>query len=131
VAFSGANIPEIHAVYPSYDCSAGIYGVVSYGVRQQAREFGIRLALGAAPAEVLSLVLRRSLALVLAGTAIGVTGGFAVGYLMAGLLYGVSPADLPSFAAPLAMMSLIALMACYVPARRAMRTDPIVTLRTD
>jgi putative ABC transport system permease protein len=111
--------------------AVGIYGVVSYGVSQQMREFGIRLALGAAPAEVLSLVLRRVLALVLAGTAIGVTAALALGYLMAGLLYGVSPADLPSFAAPLAMMSLVALIACYVPARRAMRTDPIVTLRTD
>jgi len=111
--------------------AVGIFGVVSYGVSQQMREFGVRLALGASPADVVGLVLRRGMTLVLAGMAIGAAGALALGHLMAGLLYGVSPRDLPTLAASLGLMFLAAVIACYVPARRAMRVDPMAILRMD
>jgi putative ABC transport system permease protein len=109
----------------------GIYGVVSYAVSQQTREIGVRLALGAAPVDVLQLVLRRGLSLILLGTAIGATAALAAARLMSGILFGVTFADAPSYVAGAAILVLVGAAACYVPARRAMRLDPVAILRAE
>ena len=109
----------------------GIYGVVSYAVSQQTRELGVRLALGASPRDVLRLVLRRGLVLVFAGAALGIVGALGVTRLMAGILYGVTPADVTTYATVAGVLMLVGVAACYVPARRAMRVDPVVVLRME
>jgi putative ABC transport system permease protein len=111
--------------------AVGIYGVVSYGVGQQMREFGIRRALGATPADVRGLVMRRGGALVVTGIAIGLAGALGLTRLMQALLFGVTAGDLPTYAAVAAILSLVGAVACYLPARRAMRADPAATLRAE
>jgi putative ABC transport system permease protein len=107
----------------------GIYGVLAYTVAQQTREIGIRMALGAHPARVLRLVLGRGLRLAGAGTAIGVLAALLLTQLLSSLLFDVSATDPLTFAAVAALLLGVALLACYVPARRAMRVDPMVALR--
>jgi predicted permease len=107
----------------------GIYGTISYVVNEQRREIAIRLALGAQKSEVLKMVLRRGLRLAAAGAGLGVVGALIVSHLMAGLLYGVSPNDLPTFVGVTLVLTMVALAASYIPALRAMRVDPIVALR--
>jgi putative ABC transport system permease protein len=109
----------------------GIYGVVSYAVNQQVPEFGVRLALGAAPADLLWLVAVRGLRLVGTGVALGLAGAAGIVQLMRGLLYGVTPADPASFVAALGLLAAVAAVACLVPARRAMRTDPVSVLKAE
>jgi predicted permease len=107
----------------------GIYGVLAYTVAQQTREIGIRMALGADPARVLQLVLARGLRLAGMGTVIGVLAALMLTQLLNSLLFGVSATDPITFAAVAALLFAVALLACYVPARRAMRVDPMVALR--
>jgi putative ABC transport system permease protein len=107
----------------------GIYGVQSYAVRQRVREIGIRIALGAQPSDVFLLVLRRGLKLVLLGICIGLAASFGLTRLMASQLYGVSATDPLTFAAVAIVLAFVALLACYIPARRAMRVEPMVALR--
>jgi predicted permease len=109
----------------------GIYGVISYIVSERTRDIGIRLALGAQRATIMGMVLRQGLGLAAAGAALGLAGSVIVSHLMAGLLYGVSPTDLITFAGVTLVLAAVALAACYLPARRAMRVDPIVALRYD
>ena len=109
----------------------GLYGVVAYGVAQRTREFGIRLALGARPGEVLGLVLRGGLTLVAAGLIVGVVAGALATRLLGSGVYGVDPLDPPTFAGVSAMLVAVAVMASYVPARRATRVDPIAALRAE
>jgi len=109
----------------------GIYGTISYVVNEQRREIGIRLALGAQPSNILRMVLRRGLGLAAAGAGLGVVGAFIVSHLMAGLLFGVSPNDLLTFAAVTLVLTSVALAASYIPALRAMRVDPMATLRSE
>ena len=109
----------------------GIYGVVSYAVSQQTREFGVRLALGASPGDVLRLVFRRGLSLILLGTLIGGAGALGAGRLLSDVLYGVTPLDAPTYAAGAALLILVGAAACYLPARRAMRLDPVAILRAE
>jgi putative ABC transport system permease protein len=109
----------------------GIYGTISYIVGEQKHEIAIRLAIGAERSDILKLVLRRGLGLAAAGVALGVAGALIVSHLMAGLLYGVSPVDLPTFAAVTVALTAVALAASYIPALRAMRLDPITTLRAE
>lgn len=109
----------------------GIYGTISYVVNEQGREIAIRLALGAQGGNILNMVLRRGLALAAAGAALGVAGALIVSHLMAGLLFGVSPTDLPTFAGVILVLATVALAASYIPARRAMRLDPITTLHSE
>ena len=111
--------------------AVGIYGVVSYAVGQQMREFGIRRALGATPADVLRLVMRRGGSLVLVGIAIGLAGALGLSRLMQSLLFGVTPGDAATYAAVAAILSTVGALACYLPARRAMRADPAATLRAE
>ena len=109
----------------------GIYGVVSYAVNQQVREFAVRLALGAAPADVLRLVAFRSLTLIGTGVALGLAGAAGIVRLMRGLLYGVTPSDPATFVAALGLLAAVAAVACLIPARRAMRTDPVSVLKAE
>jgi predicted permease len=109
----------------------GIYGTISYVVNEQTREIAIRLALGAQRGKILKMVLRRGLRLAAAGAAMGVAGALIVSHLMAGLLYGVSPNDLPTFAGVTFVLTSVALAASYFPALRATRLDPITTLQSE
>jgi len=107
----------------------GIYGVISYTVSQRRREFGIRLALGAHPGQVLNMVLRHGVKMALVGVVIGLGGAFALTRLMTSLLFGVAASDPATFVAVALLLVLVALLACYWPARRAMKVDPMVALR--
>ena len=107
----------------------GIYGLVAYSVRQRTREIGIRVALGAQRSEILRLLLASGTKLILVGMVIGVLGALAVTRLIASLLFGVSPTDASTFVGVALFLGAVALVACWIPARRAMRVDPMVALR--
>ena len=109
--------------------AVGIYGVMAYSVSRRTHEIGIRIALGARPAEVLRLVVRQGLVVALAGTAAGAAGAAALTRLMATLLYGVAPTDLLTFAAVAGLLIAVAVFASWLPARRATRIDPLSALR--
>ena len=109
----------------------GIYGTISYVVNEQRREIAIRFALGAQRGTILKMVLRRGLGLAAAGAGLGVAGALIVSHLMAALLYGVSPTDLPTFAGVTLVLSVVGLAASYIPALRAMRLDPITALHSE
>jgi predicted permease len=107
----------------------GIYGVLSYMVNERTHEIGIRLALGAQRRSILRMVLRQGLGLAVAGAVVGLVCALIVSRLMAGLLYGVRPTDPFTFVGVAVLFILVALFACYVPARRAIRVDPMIALR--
>ena len=107
----------------------GIYGVISYLVSERTHEIGIRLALGAQRGDILRMVVRQGLGLAIAGAAVGLVCGLIVSHLMAGMLYGVRPSDPLTFAGVAVLLIGVALLACYIPARRAIRVDPLVALR--
>ena len=109
--------------------SIGVYGVISYLVTERTREIGIRLALGAQKRNILRVVLQQGLQLAVAGAVIGLVCALIVSHLMATLLYGVKPTDPLSFGGVAALFVGVALLACYLPARRAMKIDPMVALR--
>jgi putative ABC transport system permease protein len=109
----------------------GIYGVMAYGVAQRTREIAIRMALGAKTTDMRNLILGQSLRLVAAGIAIGLPLAIATGGLYSALLFGVHPADLPTIAGVIALVSLAALAAAYIPSRRAARVDPASALRSE
>ena len=107
----------------------GIYGVISYMVNERTHEIGVRLALGAQGADVLSLVMREGLLLALVGAGVGLVGALIVARAMTGLLVGVSPTDPATFGVTTVVLTLVAVAGCYLPARRAIRVDPIDALR--
>jgi putative ABC transport system permease protein len=109
----------------------GIYGTISYLVNEQTREIAIRLALGAQRGAILNMVLRQGLGMAAVGAGAGLAGALIVSHLMAGLLFGVSPTDLPTFAGVTLVLAAVALAASCIPALRAMRLDPIKTLHAD
>ena len=107
----------------------GIYGVIAYSVAQRTREIGIRMALGAQRGEMLAMVLRQSLRVVLVGIGLGLIAAFSATRLLASLLYGVGSNDLFTYATVVFLLGAAALLASYIPARRAMKVDPMVALR--
>ena len=109
----------------------GIYGVISYMVGERTHEIGIRLALGAHHGNIAAIVMREGMRLAMAGAAIGLVGASIVSHLMAGLLYGVRPGDVWTFAGVTVVFAAIAFAACYMPARRVMEFDPLAALRHD
>lgn len=109
--------------------AAGIYSVMSYSVSRRTHEIGIRISLGASSVNVLLLVVRQGLLLALAGSAIGIAGALILSRLMAALLYGVRPTDALTFVSVACLLMIVALAACCIPARRALRVDPMVALR--
>jgi ABC-type antimicrobial peptide transport system permease subunit len=109
----------------------GVHGVLSYTVLQRRREIGIRMALGANRSNVRQLILGQGAQLAVVGLALGLIGAFAVTRLLATLLYGVSPTDPATFASVTLLLGAVALVACYLPARRAMRMDPMAVLRAE
>jgi putative ABC transport system permease protein len=108
----------------------GIYGVMAFLVSQRAQEFGVRLALGAQRRDILFLAFRPGLALASVGIAAGAAASIALSRLLSSLLFGVSPSDLFTFLSVPALLGLVALIACWVPARRAIRTSPAEALRS-
>jgi putative ABC transport system permease protein len=109
--------------------AVGIYGVISYGVAQRTQEMGIRMALGAKPRDVLKLVVRQAMLLTLGGVGIGLVAAWALTRLMKSLLFNVTVTDPLTFVAIAVLMTLIALLAVLIPARRATKVDPLVALR--
>jgi len=107
----------------------GVYGVVSFAASQRTREIGIRVALGANPADILNLVLRQGVLLVIAGVMAGMIAAWGVARTMGHLLVGISPSDPLTYASVAILLAVVALAACWIPARRAMRVDPMVALR--
>jgi predicted permease len=119
------------AVLALFLAALGLYGVLAYHVQQKAREIGIRMALGASDGEILRMVVRRGLVLAASGLAIGLPAAVTVTRIIRNMLHGVTPADWVSYTAVVGILSATALMASYVPARRALRVDPAVTLRAE
>jgi putative ABC transport system permease protein len=109
----------------------GIYSVLSYAVSQRRQELSVRMALGAQPRDVLWLVVRQGLALAAIGGAAGAFGAFALGRTLSSLLYGVSAVDVTAFAVAIGLSLMTALVACFLPARRAAGLDPLQGLRAD
>jgi len=111
--------------------ASGIYGVISYSVAERTREIGIRLALGAQGSDVLKLITRQGMKLVFIGIALGLLASFALTRLMKSLLFGVNATDPLIFGIVMLMLALVALLACYIPGRRATKVDPLVALRCE
>jgi putative ABC transport system permease protein len=109
----------------------GLYGAVSYSVIDRTQEIGIRLALGAGRRDILGMVLQQGLRVTALGVLIGLAAAAVTLRTMASFLYGIGSTDAPTFAIVAAMLMSVALLACYLPARRAMRVDPLVAMRSE
>ncbi len=109
--------------------ATGIFGVISYSVAQRTHEIGVRMTLGAQPVDVLCMVLGQGGKIALGGIVIGIVVAFGLTRLMSGLLFSVSAGDPATFVAVAGLLVLVAIFACYIPARRATRVDPMVALR--
>jgi putative ABC transport system permease protein len=111
--------------------AVGVYGVMAYAVSQNTREIGLRMALGAHRREVLRLVLGRAAVLTVVGMVMGFAGAAAVGQYLRGMIFGLTPLDAQTYAAAAVAFGLVAMMASYLPARRATRVDPLIALRSE
>ena len=111
--------------------AVGIFGVMNYSVALRTRELGLRLAVGAQPRQVLLLVLKQGFVLTLVGVVFGLAAALALTRLLSGLLFDVTAVDVTTFTTILLLLVIVSLLACYLPARRAMRIDPLQALRYD
>jgi putative ABC transport system permease protein len=111
--------------------TVGVFGVMSYSVSQRTREIGIRMALGAQRGQILSLIGRQGILVILSGIVVGLLLAFAVGQLIQDFLVGVGAADAVTYITISALLAAVALAACFVPVRRAVRVDPMVALRAE
>jgi putative ABC transport system permease protein len=111
--------------------TVGTYAVMAYSVAERTHEMGVRIALGAQSSDVLTLVLKRGLTLAMIGIGMGFVGALAMTRALAQLLYGLTPTDPLTFGGVSAVLGLTALLACYIPARRATKVDPMVALRCE
>jgi putative ABC transport system permease protein len=109
----------------------GVYGLISYSVSQRTREIGIRVPLGARPTQVVTPILREAMMLTVIGAALGLAGALIATRVLAAFLSGVEPTDPWTFAAVSALLLLVALLACYIPSRRALKVDPLTALRAE
>jgi ABC-type antimicrobial peptide transport system permease subunit len=125
------QITTFFAIVSLFLAALGIYGVMAYSVAARRQEFGIRLALGAARSDLLTLVVGQGLKLASFGLVIGLMGAFAVTRLMSSVLYHVSPTDAPTFTSIAVLMLVVTAIACYLPARRAYSVEPTVALRCE
>jgi putative ABC transport system permease protein len=107
----------------------GVYGVISYSIVQQTHEIGVRMALGAQPWDILHMILRKGMLLAITGIAIGIGGALALTRVLRSMLFEIEPTDPPTFVGVATFLTIAALAACYIPARRAMKMDPTVALR--
>ena len=107
----------------------GIYGVISYAVSQRQREIATRMAVGAQRSDVMSMILSEGMSLILIGMGVGLGGSLASTRFLSSLLFGVTATDLLTFAAVITLLAFVALAACYIPARQAVRVDPMLALR--
>ena len=124
-----AMLVGIFAILAAVLAAVGIYGVMSYTVSQRTQEIGVRMALGAQAANVRSMILMQTIKLTALGVAIGLAGAFLVARLLSSLLFGVGTHDPLTFLGVTLLLIVVAVVAAYIPARRAMRVDPIVALR--
>ena len=129
--FRSLEIVGLFALTALVLAGLGIYGVLSYLVNERTHEIGIRLALGAERRNILEMLLRYGLGLAITGAAIGLACALFLSNLMAGALYGIRPTDPITFGVVLFVFIAVALLACYLPARRATKVDPMVALRCE
>ncbi|HEV2830123.1 MAG TPA: ABC transporter permease [Pyrinomonadaceae bacterium] len=123
------RVVALFGVLALFLAGIGIYGVMAYSVTQRTREIGIRLALGASRRSILSWLLRQGMRLTLIGVALGLIGALALGRLLRGLLFGIAPTDVVTYGGLTLLLAAVALLACYIPARRATKVDPLIALR--
>jgi putative ABC transport system permease protein len=124
-----AKLLSFFAVLALVLAAIGIYGVISYGVQQRIHEIGVRMALGAQPGDVVRLIVGQGVRLAFVGMLLGLVGAYALTTVLAGFLFGVKSVDISSSAIAIAILGTVAFLACYVPARRATRLDPLHSLR--
>jgi predicted permease len=127
----GAAMAAVEGLLGLFLAIMGLYAVVSYSVNQQVHEVGVRMALGARPGDVVHLVVRKGLRLTLVGVALGLVGALAVGFALSHVLYGLRPVDLRVLVPVTVLLVAVAALACYLPARRATRVDPLAALRCE
>jgi putative ABC transport system permease protein len=126
-----ANLLALFGLLALAIAAAGIGGVMALSVSQRTHEIGVRIAVGARPVEIVAMILRQGMALAIAGVAIGLFGAHALTHAMKSMLFGVSPDDPVTFAAVAVVLAFTAFVACYIPARRAAKVDPLRALRTE
>jgi ABC-type antimicrobial peptide transport system permease subunit len=121
----------LFALVALFLAAVGLYGVVAYTVTQRTQEIGLRMAIGAEPGQVLRMIIGGGMKLAAIGVAVGIAGALALANLVASMLYGVTPFDPASYAGTAGVLLAVAALACWLPARRAMRVDPLVALRQE
>jgi ABC-type antimicrobial peptide transport system permease subunit len=127
----GMQVVGLFGLLALFLAGIGIYGVMAYSVTQRTRAIGIRLALGASSGSILSWLLRQGMRLTLMGAGLGLVGALVLTRLLRSLLFGIAPTDVITYAALTLLLSAVALLACYIPAWRATKVDPLVALRNE